>query len=617
MKTWFSYIKQGFSRELPQDAISGENGYGELRGRLRNIYPFVLRHWRQGVLGSSLILVGSVLSFPQPLISRYLIDTVIMGHRLKLLAAVVLLMVAVSITAKLSSLLQQFYVTRFEQTVVLDIQESLLNHMLRLPKTFFDGKETGYLMSRVSSDVGGLQWFFSSAIVHSVTSVLQFIGGICFLVYLEWRLAVASLLILPGLVLMIRYFSAKTYAMSHWTMEQHAQVYSRFQECMSSVPLIKAFSTEERSVSNVISGFRKILHLSLEQSTVNSIAGLAISSMPSVVNLGVLVTGAYWVITGHWSLGSLFAFQGYLGRVFGPAQFLATANLGLQNARASLERVSALFDLVPEENTGKGLKVDRLRGDIEFRNVSFSYDDHNPVLENVSFRVRPGERAAIVGPSGVGKTTLVSLILRFYRPTSGELYFDGIPARAINIAALRRRIGYVSQGTLLLSGSIMENLRYGNQEATDEEVIQAAKVASIHDFIVSLPAGYNSEVGQNGVSLSEGQRQRLSIARALVKDPDILILDEPTSAMDSITEKSIFELLPPLVRKKTLIVVAHRLSTIQDSDSILLLSDNRLVAVGSHQSLLESNDYYRSLVSCQQVVVGPEESVPKIIKMRK
>ena len=254
--------------------------------------------------------------------------------------------------------------------------------------------------------------------------------------------------------------------------------------------------------------------------------------------------------------------------------------------------------------------------DIEFRNVSFSYDAHNPVLENISFRVRPGESAAIVGPSGVGKTTLVSLILRFYRPTSGELYFDGIPARDIDVTALRRRIGYVSQGTLLLSGTVMENLRYGNQEATDEEVIRAARVASIHDFIVSLPAGYNAEVGQNGVTLSEGQRQRLSIAGALVKNPDILILDEPTSAMDSITEKSIFESLPPLVRKKTLIVVAHRLSTIQDSDCILLLSENRLVGAGTHQLLLESNAYYRSLVSCQQVLIAHEESPAKIIQMR-
>jgi ABC-type multidrug transport system fused ATPase/permease subunit len=324
--------------------------------------------------------------------------------------------------------------------------------------------------------------------------------------------------------------------------------------------------------------------------------------MPRVVNLSVLVIGAYWVITGHWTLGSLFAFQGYLGYVFGPAQFLASANLGLQGARASLERVSALFDLVPEENTGKGLNIDRLQGDIEFRNVSFSYDEHNPVLDNISFRVRHGERVAIVGPSGVGKTTLVSLLLRFYRPTSGEVYLDGIPASDIEVRALRRRIGYVSQSTLLRSGTVIENLRYGNQGATDEEVIHAAEAASIHDFIVSLPAGYDTEIGQNGVSLSEGQRQRFSIARALVKHPDILVLDEPSSSLDNLTEKSIFRSLPFLVRNKTLFVVAHRLSTIEDSDRILLLNDCRLVAVGTHKMLLETNDYYRSLYGHQPAV---------------
>ena len=601
MKTWLSYVKQGFSRKIPADEISG---MGELptdiRSNLTHIYPFILAHWRQGILGAGLIFAGTLLSFPQPLISRYLVDTVIGGRRLNLLAGVILLMVAISGCSKLCGLLQEFYVARFEQMVTMDIQESLLGHVLRLPKAFFDSKETGYLMSRVSSDVGGLQWFFSSTIVHIVTNVLRFAGGIWFLVYLEWRLAVAAVIVLPGLVFMIRYFSDRLRVMSHWLMEQHAQVHSRFQECLSSVPLIKAFSTEDREVSTVVSGVRRIVNLSLEQSTVNSIAGLAIGSMPSVVNLSVLVIGAYWVITGHWTLGSLFAFQGYLGYVFGPAQFLASANLGLQGARASLERVSALFDLVPEENTGKGLIIDRLQGDIEFRNVSFSYDAHNPVLENVSFRVRQGERVAIVGPSGVGKTTLVSLLLRFYRPTSGDVYLDGIPASDIEVRALRRRIGYVSQGTLLLSGTVMENLRYGNQEATDEEVIQAAEAANIHDFVLSLPAGYETEIGQNGVSLSEGQRQRLSIARALIKHPDILVLDEPSSALDNLTEKSIFRSLPFMVRNKTLFVVAHRLSTIEDSDRILLLNECRLVAVGTHQSLLETNDYYRSLYGNQQ-----------------
>jgi ABC-type multidrug transport system fused ATPase/permease subunit len=295
----------------------------------------------------------------------------------------------------------------------------------------------------------------------------------------------------------------------------------------------------------------------------------------------------------------LFAFQAYLGYVFSPVQYLATANLDLQDARASLERVSALFEIVPEENTGEGRTIRKLDGEIEFRNVTFSYDSGAPVLKNISFHVRPGERIAIVGPSGVGKTSLLSLILRFYQPTAGEIYFDGRAASEYELSCLRQRIGYVSQNALLLSGTIMENLRYGNPDAREEQILKAAKVAGIHDFICNLPTGYESEIGERGMNLSEGEKQRLSIARALVKDPDILVLDEPASALDSMTEKSIFEPLPGFLQNKTLFIVAHRISTIKNSDHILLLNENRLVAIGKHKSLLETNDYYRSLVNYQ------------------
>ena len=315
-----------------------------------------------------------------------------------------------------------------------------------------------------------------------------------------------------------------------------------------------------------------------------------------------MVIGAYWIIQGEWTLGSLLAFQSYLGYVFGPAQFLASANLQLQNALASLERVSALYDIVPEANQGEGKEVERLKGEVDFEKVTFSYDGKETVLHEVSFHVDSGEHVAIVGPSGVGKTTLVSLILRFYKPTAGEIFLDGYPASEYELNSLRQRIGYVSQSTLLLSGTIVDNLRYGNPEASDEQIIRAAKVAGIHDFINSLPKGYDAPVGERGINLSEGQKQRLSIVRALIKNPDILVLDEPTAALDSLVEKTIFDRLPEMVRGKTTFIIAHRLSTIQNSDRILLLNEKRLVAIGTHQELLKNSAYYRTLVANQEII---------------
>ncbi len=585
---------------MPGDNISGDRGRGQLQGNLKNLAPYYKRHWRRGLFGCLLLFVAALFAFPPPLITRYLVDDVILGRQIGLLTGAVLLLVFFLVAEKLARLLEEFYFARLEQGITLDIQQDLIDRVLRYPKSFFDEKQTGYLHARITDDVDGIRWFFSNTIVHVISNALRFAGGIVFLFYLEWRLAIAVLILLPGLVWLIRYFSGRIHVLSHQAMEHKAGLSGDVQESLSDTSLIKAYANEDFAKNHLMSSYKRIFQLNLEQRIVNSLASLSINSIPGMARIITLAVGAYMIIKGQWTIGSLLAFQAYLAYVFGPAQFLAASNLQFQKALAALERVAALFDIVPEDDGEKGHNVDRLQGDIELKNISFSYNGYEPVLKNISLHIPAGERVALVGPSGIGKTSLLSLMLRFYTATAGEIYFDGKPASEYHLGSLRKRIGYASQNPRIISATVLDNICYGAQDADRKLVIQVAKIAAIHSDIEKLPQQYDTLIGPKGLNLSEGQMQRIAIARALIKDPDILILDEPTAALDSENEKTIFTALPDLVNGKTILVASHRLSTIQQADRILLLNETGTAEMGTHESLLKSSDYYRSIVQSQK-----------------
>lgn len=577
--SWFTYLKRGFSRELPEDKIARKTKYKSIREGLKQFIPIILKHWKMGAVTAFFLLGGSLLTFPQPMITRFLMDHVLLEKQLALLAPVVALLAAVSLGQKAFSMLQVFFSTRFQQNVTLDIQQELLDRTLGLPKAFFDSIQAGYLVSRIQNGTNGVQWFFSGIVVQVLTQSIRFVGGLIFLFYIEWRIAVPVTLSLPVTWFMARYMSRKTYVLSHHSMECSSEMNGNLQEAFSSVSLIKAFSKERHTIRQLVNGLKSVFKIALEQQAMGFVNNMAIETLPGLARFFVLVFGSYWVIKGDWTIGSLLAFQAYLGYVYGPTQFLANMNYQFQESRASLERISALFDAMPEDNIGVGERLKGPMGDITFKDVEFSYDGRETVLKGVNFRVKAGQKVAIVGPSGAGKTTLVSLLLRFYRPISGEIHYSNLPASVLETRALRRRFGYVPQEATLLSGSIMENLRYGNTEATEAEVLQAAQAAGIHDMISHLPEGYNTLIGERGTRLSEGQKQRISIARALIRDPDVLIMDEPSSALDSSTEAAVFRALPKMFGRKTVFIISHRSEPVREADLVIALDGKGSVVV--------------------------------------
>ena len=594
MDNWYKLLKNALTLDIPEDQVTHVKKYGKIRSNLKYLYPSVLLFWKEGAFAYSLLLVSSLISIPGPMINRYLIDNVILNKKFALLLPILFLIVSIALINQVSAKLQGFYSSRFNQKVLLDIQERLLNRVFALPKTFFDKIHRGYLISRLTSDVQGVKWFFSSTIVQLFSQAVRFIGGVFFLFYLEWRFAIAIVIFLPVPLLITKYFAQKNYIMSHQGSERKASYSSVFQEVISAVSLIKSFSNEKLAINKITEEIKKNNQLTNEQYMLTALNGVLQNLLPQLAGFVVLGFGAYWIMTGRWTLGSLLAFQSYIGYVYGPIREFASAANQLQNSRAALQRTAALFESIPEPNVESGIEVKKLSGLVEFKDVDFAYDSRNRVFSKISFKTNPGENWAIIGESGIGKTTLISLIMRLYIPNSGKIFFDDIPVSKINIRSLRNKIGYVAQSTMLLSGSILDNLKYGNADASFEDVVNAARVADIHSFIESLPEKYSTILDEEAINLSEGQKQRLSIARALVKNPDILIFDEPTAALDNKTEYSIYQHLPDVVNGKTTFTIAHRLGTIKNADKIIMLrGDNKLPFIGTHKELFDSEIEYR------------------------
>lgn len=567
----------------------------------RRLLVYLKPYWPLFILVLFLTLAVTLTTLALPwIIGKNLIDSVILGEKsLKLLNLIVLGIIGLVVLKGLFSFAQTYLISLISFKVVTELRNRVYEHLQRLSLSFYKKRQTGEIISRVINDVDQLQNALTTTTVNFLTNCLVLIGVFGLIFYIHWQLSLFVLIVIPIIAFATNKFGQRIRKFSSSIQTRIANISSILQETIVGVEVVKSFGAESREIERFREENARTLQLSIKRT--RFIAALAPSmEILTLIGLaGILWYGGREVIRGALSTGELITFLGYIALAVNPLTYISQTFGVYQQAMASAERVFELMDTEPEiKESPQAVEIPYLKGYVQFKNVHFGYDGES-VLENINLEVKPGKRLALVGPSGVGKTSLISLIPRFYDPTSGLITVDGYDIRKVKLASLRKEISIVSQETILFNGSIRNNIAYGKVEASDEEIITAAKQANAHNFVIGQRNGYDTQVGERGVKLSGGERQRIAIARAIIRDPRILILDEATSSLDTESEILVQQALERLMRGRTTFVIAHRLSTIQGADIIVVLNEKKIEEIGSHKELLVKDGLYARLYKKQ------------------